>query len=249
MECLDELQRRARRRPGAACAAAECPSVQRLPHGARLAPTKTCAPSTKSTCSAGRCPGAPLAESKAPSSRNALGQRLRDRLADARQLLAVVGVGRFEMQRSEDELSARRVRRAGQRRSRRETPRSASTSGVTRSGRPFVVAASKSACGPVPKNSERTKTGGCLQQRARPALRVERARRGDDEAAAGGRVDLDARLGGCRDASQVRRGLGLEAGAAMRDDARGARRTHRDRRFIACRSSDRARRAGRRPAG
>ena len=89
------------------------PIVHRLPHGARLAPTKTCAPSTKSTCSAGRS-GAAVGNECACVAQ-VLGQRFRDRFADARQLLAVVGVGGFEMKRSEDEMPPRRVRRARQR--------------------------------------------------------------------------------------------------------------------------------------
>ena len=93
----------------------------------------------------------------------------------------------------------------------------------------------------------------CAFQRARPALRIERAGCSDHECAPGGSVDGDLRLRGSREALQVARGLGFEAGTAMRDDPWV--KAPSDRNNLAtdapnvARSSDRARRAARRPAG
>jgi hypothetical protein len=61
----------------------------------------------------------------------------------------------------------------------------------------------------------------CALEGARPGTRIESAEAGDDETAAGRRVDVGLVAGFRGKPQEIRRGLGLEAGAAMRNQRNG----------------------------
>src|SRR5436189_4798925 len=147
------------------------------------------------------------------------------------------------MDRSEYESAARRVRCAGQWKIRAECVDERGERGDAIG--PAFPAHVEQLMWTGAKEQRTYENRGCLEERTRPPLRIEAARGRDNEPAADRSVDLDVGLGSRCHASKVCRSFRLEAGPAIRDDARSAQR---NRIFIVYRSSDPARRAGRRPA-
>jgi hypothetical protein len=99
----------------------------------------------------------------------------------------------------------------------------AASSGVTRSARRpccggAAGAASSRRCAPVPVNTERAKTGGCAAS-ARCHRDESRGRRfGDDVAGIAAHIAGNAGAGRGGDAREIGQRLGLEPGAALRDN-------------------------------
>ena len=147
-----------------------------------------------------------------------VGKPRRERPRQSRQLLAVVGVRRFEPEREIVGVSARAGGDPGSGNPARKRSIKA-TSGATRSGRPRVVAGSNSGCGPVPKKSERTKIGGARSNARGQGRGSKRARLPTTKPRPDRRIDVDPSRGAAsasrpRSAARFR----LEAGAAVRDE-------------------------------
>ena len=171
-ERFRELQRRARRRAAPASAAAGCPSASGCPTVAGSRRRRHARRRRRARAARNR--------SRSPSAidrlivAHALRQRLLERAAEPGQLLAVVGVGSLETERSEHEcraslrsagsgkLGAQRVDQEGERRH-------------AIGARPYCVRHRTVRAAPSPKNSARTKIGGtCASARGQRGA-VERA--------------------------------------------------------------------------